>query len=185
MVVEDRVRWDGYFRQTSHQPYPPPDTLLLTFTPPPAAGATALDLAAGLGQNGLWLAKQGYLVNIMDISRVALKRAYAEMVANNLRNVNLLQTDIDTLLLEPAQYDVICLFRYLKRRLFIALKKATKPGGRIIYESFNTRYLELVPGFNEAFLLKVGELPTYFADWHILHYEEPDHNTRLVAVKPD
>ncbi|MCU0514125.1 MAG: methyltransferase domain-containing protein [Anaerolineae bacterium] len=186
MSIQDRVRWDGVFRRLVAQPYPAPDPLLLQFTPPaPAQGQPrALDLCGGQGQNGLWLAAQGYAVDIMDISRVALNRARAEMTIRNLRNVNLLQMDVDELRLEAAHYDVLGVFRYLKRGLFPLLKDSVRPGGRIVYETYNVRYLDVVPGFNRAFLLETGELPGIFAGWDILYEEETDHNSRLVAVRP-
>jgi len=189
MAAEDRIRWDGVFRRSSNKPYPPPDPLLLQFTPLPAppveAPPRALDLAGGLGQNGLWLAAQGYTTDIMDISRVALRRALMEMTARNLRNVNLLQVDVDEIQLEAGAYEVVCVFRYLKRNLFPLLKKATQPGGRIIYSTFNLAYLEHVPDFNRNFLLDPQELVSYFMDWQILHHEEVGHVSNIVAIKPD
>ena len=55
----------------------------------------ALDLASGLGQNGLWLASQGYTVDLIDISRVALTKARDEANRRRLRNVNFFQLDLD------------------------------------------------------------------------------------------
>jgi len=186
MSIEDRLRWDEIFTQRLYQPYPNPDSLLLQFAPPVAGDDSlrALDFAGGFGQNGLWLASQGYHVDIMDISRVALKRIRAEMAIRNLRAVNLLQVDVDELQMEPEQYDLLCVFRYLKRNIFPLLKLAVKSEGRIIYETYNTRYLSVVPNFNPDFLLEVGELEQRFSDWDITHYEEIDHNARIVAVKP-
>jgi hypothetical protein len=106
------------------------------------------------------------------------------MGMRNLRNVNLLQVDLDSLQMEPATYDLICVFRYLKRRLFGLLKLGTVPGGRIIYETFNMRYLEVVPQFNKQFLLEPGELLDYFSDWQIRFQEEDGAVSRIVAVKP-
>lgn len=184
MAVEDRTRWDKYYRQ--RKDYPAPDPLLLQFTPPANADEKprALDLAGGVGQNGLWLAGQGYRTDIIDISRVALERARAEMTIQNLRNVNLLQIDLDNLELDDETYEVIAVFRYLKRSLFRQIKAAICPGGRVIYQTFNMKYLNVVPGFNQDFLLRPGELLEYFEGWKIIHHEESDHNTYLVAVKP-
>jgi tellurite methyltransferase len=184
MSAKDRVRWDTYFRKAASQPYPAPDPLLLQFTPLATPDARALDLCGGMGQNGLWLASQGYSVDVMDISRVALSRGRTEMMIRNLRTVNLLPIDVDGLSLEANVYDVICVFRYLRRDWFDMLKAAVKPGGRLIYETYNRRYLELVPGFNQAFLLAPNELCEYFRDWQMFHWDEEDHNTRMVAVKP-
>lgn len=186
MSARDRVRWDEIYRQRENQPYPEPDPLLYEYTPPadPRADQRALDLAAGLGQNGLWLAAQGYIVDIMDISRVALARARQEMSARNLRRVNLLQIDLDEVELEAETYDLVCVFRYLRRDFFDRLGLIIRPGGRIIYETFNTRYLQIVPGFNPDFLLERGELAGYFAGWQILHSAEDTHISQLVARKP-
>lgn len=189
MAAQDRTRWDNIYRKRNPASFPAPDPLLLQYTPAvpdPTAEILprALDLAAGLGQNGLWLAEQGYATDVMDISRVALRRARAEMGMRNIRTANLLQVDFDELTLDVRTYDLICVFRYLKRNLFSLMRMATKPGGRIIYETFNTRYLDIVPEFNRDFLLEAGELRTVFLDWQILHYEEDTHITRIVAVHP-
>jgi SAM-dependent methyltransferase len=187
MSAQDRVRWDAIYREHRNWPFPPPDPLLLSFTPHPPDDreCRALDLACGLGQNGLWLAGQGYIVDMMDISRAALSRAREEMAIRNLRSVNLLQVDIDELDIEEETYYFVCVFRYLKRDLFRKITAAVQPGGRIIYETFNTNYLQLVPEFNRAFLLDVGELVGYFDGWQILHHSDEGHISQVVALKPE
>lgn len=187
MSSKDRARWDQHYRETADRAFPPPDPLLLDYTPPvehPTQPPRALDLAAGLGQNGLWLAAQGYVTDVMDISRVALNRARVEMSSRNLRTVNLLQVDLDALTLEPDTYDLICVFRYLKRDLFPLLRSAIKPGGRLIYETFNLQYLDKVPEFNVDFLIQGDELKSLFEDWQILRHSHITHVTQLVARKP-
>ncbi|MGB7337479.1 MAG: class I SAM-dependent methyltransferase [Phototrophicaceae bacterium] len=197
MSAQDRIRWDDIYakRNTS---YPKPDNLLLDYIPAAAADsdARALDLAAGLGQNGLWLAEQGYKTDVMDISRVGLQRARAEMTMRNIRNANLLQVDIDKLVLRrsglcndihdicPESYTIIAVFRYLRRPLLPILKEAICSGGRLVYETFNQHYLEEVPEFNPDFLLEIGELEAAFSDWRFIHYDESSHITQMVAVKP-
>lgn len=186
MTAQQRVHWDEIYRARNADPYPPPDPLLFEFTPPIADDAEhrALDLASGVGQNGLWLAAQGYVVDLIDISRVALLRAQAEMGKRGLRNVNLYPTDLDTYEFAQNQYEVICVFRYLQRDLFPQIRNAIIPGGRIIYETFNQRHLQSVPDFNPEYLLGQGELAGYFADWRILHHREGKQVSQLVAVKP-
>ena len=76
MTAQDRTRWDQVYREQTDA-FPPPDPLLFEFTPPLLDATTeqrALDVAAGVGQNGLWLAAQGYVVDMIDVSRVALLR---------------------------------------------------------------------------------------------------------------
>lgn len=186
MSAADRHRWDQHYSQSQRSQYPAPDPILLQFTPVPTASERlrAVDIAGGLGQNGLWLAEQGYSVDIIDVSRVGLGRARSEMGLRNLRNVNLLQMDLDTLELNSATYEMVIVFRYLKRQLFPKIKQAVRSGGRVIYETFNTHYLEQVPDFNPDFLLEPDELATYFSDWKIIHYEEINYRSQLVAVRP-
>lgn len=184
MTAQDRAKWDERYYQRNGD-YPPPDPLLLLYTPPlkPKQKARALDLACGLGQNGLWLAQQGYVVDMMDISRVALMRAQHEMNARQLRHVNLLQVDLDDTDLDEGMYDVVCVFRFLNRDLFHKIRACVVEGGRVIYETYNTRHHSDNPLFNPAYLLDIGELPLHFAGWQILHQCDDEHVSQLVAVK--
>jgi SAM-dependent methyltransferase len=185
MSNTDRQRWDGIYRQQNH--FPDPDAFLFECTPP-ASGPReqrALDLAGGMGQNGLWLAEQGYVVDVLDISRMALVRGRSEMVRRKLRNINFLLSDLDETDLAPNKYALVCVFRYLKHDLFAQLRACIQPGGRIVYETYNINYLKHVPQFNADFLLKPGELAGYFYGWKILYDAEVDHISRFVALKPD
>lgn len=185
MSVEDRVRWDTIYFQQTHLAYPDPDPFLFEYAPPLVGTEElrALDLAGGVGQNGLWLAEQGYTVDIIDISRMALLQGRSETIARGLRNVNLLQYDLDSVELKHS-YHLICVFRFLKRDLFSQIRAAVAPGGRVVYETFNSRYLQIKPQFNPAYLLEPGELAGYFADWKILHKSELRYISRVVAIKP-
>ncbi len=187
MSGADRLRWDEVYGEMSTTDYPPPDPMLFDYTPPfsDEAEHRALDLACGMGQNGLWLASQGYLVDLVDVSRIALLRAQAEATQRGLRELNLLPVDLDQYDLPADQYELVAVFRYLKRDLFPALRHTIRPGGRILYETFNRQYLQLVPGFNPDYLLEIGELLGYFADWQVLTYAEDSHLSRIVAVKPE
>jgi tellurite methyltransferase len=186
MAEADGKRWDAIYRQYNQGIFPEPEPFLFESTPPASQPGEqrALDLAGGLGQNGLWLASQGYVVDVMDISRLALVRGRSEMVKRGLRNINFLLCDLDEADLKQNKYQVVCVFRYLKRDLFPQIRACIKPGGRVVYETFNTGYLEVVPGFNREFLLAPGELAGYFADWKILHNSESGHVSRLAAIKP-
>jgi tellurite methyltransferase len=187
--AQDRVRWDAVYRERNGR-YPVADPLLFEYAMPLALFTMtdierrALDLACGLGQNGLWMASQGYIVDMMDISRTALMRARGEMEKRQLHNVNLLQVDLETVRLARQNYDIVCVFRYLRRDLFPQLANSVRGGGRIIYETFNTNYLAQVPGFNMDFLLEPGEIATYFDGWEILYCDEEHESTQFVAQKP-
>ncbi len=186
MAAQDRVRWDTHYREWADDAYPDPDPLLFPFTPPLREGqsAIALDLASGRGQNGLWLAEQGYVVDLVDVSRVGLLRAQEEAARRDLRGVNFLQLDLDGAKLEPESYDLICVMRFLSRPLMPEIRAAVRPGGRVIYQTFNTRYRARRPDIDPVFLLGIGELAGFFGDWRVLRSSEPAHISQLVAIKP-
>lgn len=184
MSANDSNRWDERYAERSANDMPPPDPLLLQFTPPPTPDARALDVAAGMGQNGLWLAQQGYSVDLMDASRVALNLAYDAALARQLQNVQFYHVDLDTAQLAPDTYDLICVFRFLQRNLIPQLRAALRPGGRIIYQTFNIQQIEVKPDWNPDRLLQMGELAGYFADWRLVHRTERGTISQVVAIKP-
>jgi tellurite methyltransferase len=186
MSAHDRLHWDSVYRQRPESAYPDPNPLLFAYAPPLRieGSACALDLASGLGQNGLWLAEQGYVVDLVDISRIALTRAQTEAARRQLRSVNFFQLDLEDAELEQDSYHLLCVFRYLNRALMPRLRAAVKPGGRVIYQTFNTRYLDIKPDMNPDYLLSVGELAGYFGDWKILRSSELEHISELVAIRP-
>lgn len=189
MTVRDRMRWDMYYHKLPDEQYPAPDPLLFQYTPPADTTGNheyrALDLAAGLGQNGLWLATQGYTTDLLDISREALRRAQEHAARQHIRSLNFLQVDLDEVALKSEAYDLVCVFRYLKRDLFPRIRACVRSGGRVIYQTYNIHYLEQVPDFNREFLLEPGELESYFSDWRILWSNEQEHSSQIVAIKVD
>lgn len=187
MSAADRQRWDAIYKDRAAAPLPDPDPLLLQFTPPLRTSSDesfALDVACGLGQNGLWLAEQGYITSLMDISRAALNRARDEAAARDLRTVNFFQVDLDSAAFDGRGYDLICVFRYLNRELIPKLRAAVKPGGRIIYETFNVQAGDVMPDFPRKYMLGVGELAGLFGDWRVIYANDARYTSQIVAIKP-
>ncbi|MBN2472552.1 MAG: class I SAM-dependent methyltransferase [Anaerolineae bacterium] len=187
MAAEERTRWNETYAERVQGPYPPPDALVVAYAPKPRPDGprrVALDLAAGMCQNAVWLAEQGYLVNALDISHVALERGRAEMAMRNLRSINFIHADLDRTRLAPAVYDVVSCFRYLNRNLFPMLREAVKPGGLVIYQTYTIRRLEKWPDSSRRFLLEPRELPTFFPGWEVLHDDEVADMARFVARRP-
>ncbi len=187
MAAEERTRWNEVYSERVLGPYPPPDALVVAYAPRPAPDGlrqVALDLAAGLCQNAVWLAEQGYQVNALDISHVALERGRAEMTMRNLRSINFIHADLDRTRLAPAAYDLVCCFRYLNRNLFPMLREAVKPGGLVIYQTYTVERLKKWPDSSRRFLLEPGELPAFFPGWEPLHSDEIEDAARFVARRP-
>jgi SAM-dependent methyltransferase len=141
-------------------------------------------MACGLAQNALYLAELGYEVDALDISRVALRKGQAEMAMRNLRNVNFILADLDHYMLPTACYDLVCVFYFRATGLFPALRTAIRPGGMIIYETFNVRWLETHPEADPDHLLAPGELLRRFAGWQVILATEEGDCSRFVCCKP-
>ena len=150
----------------------------------------ALDGAAGVIQNGLFLAEKGLNVLALDISEVGLRIGLRQARRRSL-SVHAVVCDLRRLWLPPESFDVIVNLLYLERATLPVYRQALKPGGLLLFEGFSA--LCSVHARNEHYL-KSGELLHHFQDFDILHHglrqvtdenEEIQKQTeQLVARKP-
>ena len=132
-----------------------------------ATGERALDLACGMGRNAKFLATQGFKVDALDISPIAIESL------QHIENIEPKEVDFDSYVLPENSYDLIVCTYFLKRELFPQIEKALREDGIFIFETFmhhpdNTK----VPS-NKTFLLNEGELEATFDDrYEILHLRE-------------
>jgi SAM-dependent methyltransferase len=163
---------------------------LLRKIPPPLF---ILDLASGEGQNGLFLAREGFQVTLCDISEDALEKARRKAEEGGLSVqtwcVDLEQDDVDPL--SELTFGAILVFRYLHRPLIPSIKGALAPGGLLIYETFTAQQPRFGRPRNPRFLLRPGELKKWFEDWNIRYYFEGVENepkravAQIVCQKPN
>ncbi len=185
MTGTDRVRWDRrYANPDDLKRKDGPDALLARHAPPAAPGARALELACGLGHNAIWLAEQGYTVDAFDISLTALRFARQTMLARGVHGVHFVVADLDHFPLPEREYDVACVFRFLDRALFPALRARVRPGGIIVYQTLNTGHLEKSPDTRPGHMLQRGELPQHFPGWTVLEAADLEHISLFAARKP-
>lgn len=131
----------------------------------------ALDVATGKGRNAVFLAEQGFRVDAMDISAVALEEARRIAQAKGVE-INFIQTDLDGAQLPERAYDLIVNFNFLERALIPRMQSALKPGGHIVFETFLIDQRELGHPRNPAYLLGHNELLDLFRDFRVLYYRE-------------
>jgi SAM-dependent methyltransferase len=147
----------------------------------------ALDLAMGEGRHAIPLAEAGFITYGVD--RASERLLTARRSARD-RGVTVLQwaADLDTYPLPPGRFDLLFCTRFLLRARWDDLKRAVKPGGFVLYETFTVG--QIARGFGPTspeHLLHPGELESAFADWRVLFSEEqiePSSMARLVAQKP-
>ena len=131
----------------------------------------ALDIACGEGRNGIFLAKNGYEVDSIDISSVALERGGEAARREDLK-INFVQTDLENYQIPPETYDLIINFNYLQRSLVPAIKRGLKKGGVVVFETYTLEQQAIGHPKNPEFLLKSNELLHLFSDLHIFFYRE-------------
>lgn len=135
-----------------------------------------LDLACGSGRNGLFCLKHKLPTTFADIKEESLfdikqtinnDKSLLDISLASFWQVNFEQSGVKNL--TENRYGAIMVFRYLHRPLIEQIKAAVIPKGLVIYETFTEQQAELGRPKNPDFLLKEGELASYFSGWEILH----------------
>ena len=152
--------------------------------------ARALDLACGPGRNSLYLAKQGWRVQAVDGSALAIE-ILREQAAERKLAVDARVADLERgeYAIEPGAYELICNCYYLQRSLIPKMQAGVRPGG-IVVAIVHLADPDQPQGTSTR--ARPGELRAFFEDWKILHeYEgssrEACHQrpvAELVAQKP-
>ncbi len=141
-------------------------------------GHRALSIADGEGRNSIWLAEQGLDVTAVEISPVAVEKAHklaaGREVAVRFEIADILGPDWPPPAYQDAFEWVIGIFIQFvgpqdRQRQFSAMKRATRPGGRILLQGYTPRQLEYRTGGPSAIenLYTQELLHQAFADWKI------------------
>lgn len=164
LVNPDILRWNEKYRAATETAFSRPDELLVQHRAVLLANTRILDLACGAGANAIFSAQRGCRVVGVDLSleglRIAARRAKEKGVTLSLLNV-----DLKSWRPPPSRFDLVMVFRYLDRALMPSLRATIRPGGVVIYKTFNRNFLEQKPDMNPDYLLEPGELPRCFADF--------------------
>lgn len=142
----------------------------------------ALEVACGFGRNALYLAAQGFEVVGLDRDpeAVAFCKAEAEKrgLSFTVRAVDLEQPNP----LPGGTYALVACFYYLDRNLIPDMKRAIRPGGHLVYETFLIDQHERLgkPGRKE-FCWGHNELLRLFLDFRILYYFEGLQEDRWIV----
>jgi len=141
-----------------------------------------LDVAMGNGRNAIFMARNGFQVEGIDISKeavgMALKRAQ-ESGVKIAAGIADLEDDFE---IAGEPYDVIICFNYLHRPLIPALKKGLRREGMIVYETYIVGQTRFGRPRNPAHLLHHNELLDLFREFRCLRYHEGVfHDRRALA----
>ncbi|MBW8012616.1 MAG: class I SAM-dependent methyltransferase [Chloroflexi bacterium] len=165
----DARRWNARYKRESqtwltHKP----KQLLVDFLHLLPSDGYVLDAASGVATNGLELARRGLKTIALDISSVGLALAKQRFQMEDL-NLNAAVIDLKHLQLPKDKFDVILNFNFLERKTFPLYRKALKPGGWLLFETF-VRNGEVGP--HPEYYLNSGELLGAFEDFDIVHTKQ-------------
>jgi len=168
----DRERWDERYAAGTHSDGDPPTWLDDADLPAelPRSGR-ALDVAAGVGRVGLWLARRGLDVTAVDVSPVALERLDGRAAAEGL-SVETLALDLEHEPLPEGPWDLITCFHFLRRDLFSRMAERLAADGLLAVEIATERNLERHPKPSRRFLLGSGELVDLLQPLKLVFYRE-------------
>jgi tellurite methyltransferase len=171
-MLKDQERWDEKYRERVFLPGKKPNAFLQKHIHRLPRGK-ALDLACGDGANAVFLAQEGFTVEAVDISPVGLKMA-RKLAREKKAQVHFRQVDLDSISLPRQHYDLIVVLFFLSRRLIPRIRKALKPGGMIVFETYTAEQRDLGTGgpHQVSYLLKPNELLRLFSGLHVVFYRE-------------
>ena len=189
-MSDARQRWEARHRESASRVPPPPSVSLVEafpLLPKPHAGARALDLACGAGQNALWLAAHGWPTVAVDFSSAALERAAAlarsqgihaaraslDRLPPRFDGLVLVEADLESCPLPPGAFGLVICFHYLDRSAFPRIARAIAPGGYLLYETYTEAQRAFQDGPQDSnHLLRPGELRRAFPGLETLFYRE-------------
>ena len=138
--------------------------------------------AMGEGRNAVFLARNGFRVEGVDLSKIAVDRAIEEAKAKNT-SIKGIVADLFEYPYPKDAYDFILISLFHSERLLPKFKTALKKGGHIMF------YLKRETGKTgssatpDDFLVKAGDLKASLTDFEILIYREfSDRDVDMIAL---
>jgi len=132
----------------------------------------ALDLAMGGGRNAVFLARNGYETEGIDISRKEVDAAL-ELARRSGVDLKAHMEDLEgNIHFNEASYYVIVCFNFLHRPLIPKIKDALRTGGMIVYETYIVDQARFGKPRNPSHLLERNELLNMFHEFRCLRYRE-------------
>lgn len=163
-----REKWDAIYRDGA---VGAPARVLLDFAHLLPASGSALDLACGMGANGLFLAVHGLTTQAWDISPVAVAQLH-ERARRDQLPLSVQACDVSATPPSPDTFDVIVVSHFLDRSLMPALMAALRPQGLLFYQTFTRERVDDSGPRNPEFRLAANELLQLCAPLHVLAYRE-------------
>lgn len=123
---------------------------------PPAS--TIADIAGGAGRHAMWLAGEGHVATLVDISSVGLASA-AEAAGAAGVELETIERDVEADGMPPGRtWDLVLMHYYFDPAVVHAAWRAVRPGGLLAVAQPTVVNLERHERPSRRFLLKVGQV---------------------------
>lgn len=147
----------------------------------------AIDIGMGEGRNSIYMAQNGFEVDGIDASPVAVEKARKWAQEKNLKVEAKIQ-NLDFFLMPLMKFDSVVMGYFRPQaRFFSEVRRGLVPGGTFLLEAYTTEHIrnQKAPNpyidFEDCY--KPNELLGYLKDFQILFYREiPDGDAHLVQV---
>lgn len=173
MALKDKIKWEKKYQEKPNllTQREPSEKLVSIINK--IQGRKALDVACGSGKHSIYLAKNDFKVEAIDIAQEALdnlnKKAFPNITTTCL--------DLDDFT-PTKQYDIIIKTNFLDRTLIPKLKNALTVNGVLFIETYMEDEHNEKKDSNPNYLLKKEELKTFSdTNYEIILYEEFDNET--------
>ena len=174
MAIKDKLKWDKKYQETPKLLKERNPSKKLAQVINKTKGKKALDIACGAGKNSIFLAKNDFEVEALDISQVALDN----LNDKGYKNIHTKHIDLEGYIPKKNSYDLIIKTNYLDREIIPHLSDALKEDGILFIETYMHHESNTKPNSNSNYLLQGNELKSFFNDeFEILDYEEFDNET--------
>jgi len=159
-TMRDREYWNRrHARRAAEGPPLRPRSLVTDHSSLLPDLGRALDAAAGLALNGLYLARHGLSVTAVDLAESGLQLAMKTARQEGL-DFHAVVADLSRFYLPPETFVVIVNTMYLDRSLLPGYRSALKPGGLLFFES-----LLADSAGEDSHYVQAGEMRATFPDY--------------------
>lgn len=174
MAQSDKEKWNKKYQETPQLLHQKQPSKRLESILPFINATCALDVACGAGRHSIYLASNGFNVDAVDISQIALDR----LSAHNIPNISTYLLDLDHWKHNDKKYDLIVMSNFLDRDLISKLQYSLNTEGVFFIETYMNHPSNTKPNSNPLYLLNPQELKSFFdKEFEILEYGEVDNES--------
>lgn len=189
-MTDARTFWNQYYADKDFENEKPNECLVRMMSH--LQKGKVLDLAMGIGVNAIYLAKAGFQVEGFDVSDVAVDKAMACALREEVQ-IEAIRTDLDMYLMPLMRYDSIVMlnFKPQLKRFYGELFRGLKQGGTLLVSSYGTDEMQEAIGKQDIYkdyYFHSNELLRHLSGLKILFYQELEvdgrHVVQCLAQKP-